>query len=274
MAWCFATLGIKRRPIVRKWRGLPPTTVMPYRAKNALTYCSSVNVLGVQGSNSTPPTPASVRFGIEFLTATRWAGGVTSFRLHMPMFFFQFEVRPNQSHPKRTEYGGGMVNCWVMRDTQAQAAAVAREWIDNEQWQVTSVEEARLITRECQAESPDGLKYFEQAVIDSEVFVFHTWPLNMSSQPAEIEIDLGGIETSARLHEILASHLGFPDYYGKSWDAFWDCIRDPEQSRMPEVLRLRGWSKLETRLPVDAKILKMQLADFPLERPECQIVWD
>jgi hypothetical protein len=98
-------------------------------------------------------------------------------RLEMPMFFFQFEVRPKQTHPKRDEYAGAMVNCWILRDTQSQAEAVAHGWIGDEDWRITGVEEAMLMTREMQAEHPDGMRYFEQAEIDSEVFVFHTWPV-------------------------------------------------------------------------------------------------
>ena len=93
----------------------------------------------------------------------------------MPMFYFRYEVRPKQTHPKREQYGGAMVNCWVLRDTQSQAEAVARGWIGDEDWRITGVEEATPMTREQQAKHPDGMRYFEQAEIDREVFVFHTW---------------------------------------------------------------------------------------------------
>ena len=86
----------------------------------------------------------------------------------MPMFFFQFEVRPKQTHPKRDKYGGATVNCWVLRDTQSQAEAVARGWIGDEDWRITGVKEATLITREIQAEHPKGMQYFEQAEIDRD----------------------------------------------------------------------------------------------------------
>jgi len=33
------------------------------------------------------------------------------------------------------------------------------------------------VTREMQAEHPEGMEYFEQAEIDGEVLVFHTWPV-------------------------------------------------------------------------------------------------
>jgi hypothetical protein len=95
----------------------------------------------------------------------------------MPMFFFQFEVRPKQTHPKREQIGGAGVNCWVVRDAQSQAEAVARGWIGDEEGRIVGVEEAMLMTREGQAESPHGMQYFEQAEIDREVFFFHTWPV-------------------------------------------------------------------------------------------------
>jgi hypothetical protein len=98
-------------------------------------------------------------------------------RFEMLMFFFQFEVRPKETHPKRDEYEGAMVSCWVLRDTQSQAEAVARGWIGDEDWRITRVETATPMTRGQQAEHPDGLRYFEQAEIDGEVFVFHTWPV-------------------------------------------------------------------------------------------------
>jgi hypothetical protein len=95
----------------------------------------------------------------------------------MPMFFFQFEVCPKKTNPEQKEFGGAMVNCWVLRDTQSQAEAVARGWIGDEDWRIIGVEEACLMTREMQAEHPTGMQYFEQAEIDREVFVFHTWPV-------------------------------------------------------------------------------------------------
>jgi hypothetical protein len=96
----------------------------------------------------------------------------------MPMFFFQFEVQPSKNDPDRNKFGGAIVNCWILRDTQNQAEAVARSWIGGQDWHITRVESASLMTKEKQLESPDGMQYFEQAEIDREVFVFHTWPVS------------------------------------------------------------------------------------------------
>jgi hypothetical protein len=96
----------------------------------------------------------------------------------VPIFFFKFEAVPKQTHPKCHEFGGAVVNCWILRDTQTQAEALARSRIDAEEWQITALDEAGPMTRQSQAEYPDGMRYFEQAEIDGEVFVFHTWPVD------------------------------------------------------------------------------------------------
>lgn len=104
----------------------------------------------------------------------------------MPIFFFRFEVQPKQTHPRRDQYAGGLVNCWILRDTLSQAEAVARGWIGDEDWRIISKEEAMLMTRENQAEYPAGIEFFEQAEVDREVFVFYTYPVG-----APDDIDAG-----------------------------------------------------------------------------------
>ena len=76
-----------------------------------------------------------------------------------------------------------MVSCWIQRDTQDHAAAVARGWIGDEDWTIIRTEHADLITRETQL--PDGLQYFEQAEIDGEVFVFFTSPIGAPSDDTD-----------------------------------------------------------------------------------------
>jgi hypothetical protein len=93
----------------------------------------------------------------------------------MNMYFFRAEVVPKKTHPKYEEYGGGMVNCWIKRETEEQAQAVARGWIGDEDWKIVRLDVAGLMTREEQMINPAALEYFEQAEIDNEVFVFLTW---------------------------------------------------------------------------------------------------
>ena len=89
----------------------------------------------------------------------------------MPIFYFQFEARPK----KPAEAGGAFINCWIDRATREEAESHARDAIANQDWSVTRLEEAVLVTRETQ--SAESRQYFDQAEIDGEVFVFHTWPV-------------------------------------------------------------------------------------------------
>ena len=41
-----------------------------------------------------------------------------------------------------------------------------------------------------------------------------------------IRLDFSGCRYPDEIHEILQQGFGFPDYYGKNWDALWDCLRD------------------------------------------------
>jgi hypothetical protein len=63
-----------------------------------------------------------------------------------PMFFFQFEVRPQSTHSDWDRVGGAIVNCWIVRATQDEAEAVARQWIADEQWNILGVESAAQVT--------------------------------------------------------------------------------------------------------------------------------
>ena len=58
-----------------------------------------------------------------------------------------------------------------------------------------------------------------------------------------VEIDLTSVATAKELHVELARALGFPRWYGRNWDAFWDAITGLVE--MPRTLRFRAWSSLE-----------------------------
>ncbi|OMP68708.1 barstar family protein [Domibacillus epiphyticus] len=81
-----------------------------------------------------------------------------------------------------------------------------------------------------------------------------------------VSIDITKIKTVKELHLLLKERLEFPDYYGENWDAFWDCILDP--NAMPEELMLVGWSELEKTLPSDGESMKECLLEYNEELPE------
>lgn len=80
------------------------------------------------------------------------------------------------------------------------------------------------------------------------------------TSPKLVVIDVSAAETSKQLHELLAAGFGFPNYYGRNWDAFHDCITtlDP----MPKKIVVRGLKTLFGRLPLDVELLTDILKDF------------
>jgi len=39
-------------------------------------------------------------------------------------------------------------------------------------------------------------------------------------------VDFSGVKHYLEMHKVIKDSLGFPDYYGANWDAFWDCLTD------------------------------------------------
>jgi RNAse (barnase) inhibitor barstar len=83
--------------------------------------------------------------------------------------------------------------------------------------------------------------------------------------PETIQVDVSHASSKRSLHEILAAAFRFPSYYGKNWDAFNDCIGDPEQSRMPKHVVILGADVLESKLPAEAKHLRECLSEARAE---------
>jgi RNAse (barnase) inhibitor barstar len=70
-----------------------------------------------------------------------------------------------------------------------------------------------------------------------------------------VEIDVSAAQTREQLHDLLAGELNFPDYYGKNWDAFDECISDPEVN-LPDRVRVRGMDVLARTLPREAALFR------------------
>uniref|UniRef100_UPI003870CC8E barstar family protein n=1 Tax=Lentisalinibacter salinarum TaxID=2992239 RepID=UPI003870CC8E len=73
---------------------------------------------------------------------------------------------------------------------------------------------------------------------------------------------------------ILAEEMSFPDWWGKNWDACWDCMTDPQLSDLPSQLRFHGLSKLREKFPKDAEALSQLLTDLGKHRTDISVSWD
>ena len=83
-------------------------------------------------------------------------------------------------------------------------------------------------------------------------------------------LDLTGIRTKADLQELFKTQLGFEDWYGPSWDAFWDSIIAIVE--MPPVLTLTNWQEFAEHCPRDMEILRQVIEDYAQEMAPKRIV--
>ena len=92
----------------------------------------------------------------------------------------------------------------------------------------------------------------------------------MTSNLHQLDVDLHGVCTSVELHDRLASTFSFPDYYGRNWDAFDECIAD--YGPFSGILKIHGWDELRIRLPQDAELLHSCLDNFA-KSVNLRVVW-
>jgi hypothetical protein len=93
------------------------------------------------------------------------------------MHFFRFLARPLAVPRSESDTAGGYVNCWIEAANRESAESRARQIIQENGWRVCAFEEHRVVgDKDYDAETP-GREYYEQARIDGEVLMFHTWPL-------------------------------------------------------------------------------------------------
>jgi len=78
-------------------------------------------------------------------------------------------------------------------------------------------------------------------------------------------IDLTGIDTKVAFHLTMKNQLGFPDWYGPSWDAFWDAIIAVVE--MPDEVVLINWQEFAHACPKDMLILRKIILDYRTEKP-------
>ncbi|MER5952372.1 barstar family protein [Streptomyces sp. NPDC001893] len=82
-----------------------------------------------------------------------------------------------------------------------------------------------------------------------------------------ITIDASEVTDERALHLLLKRELGFPDFYGMNWDAFWDAITC--LVGIPDHVRFLGWDQLTAGVPRGAAMLRRALDDYQaMCRPE------
>ena len=69
-------------------------------------------------------------------------------------------------------------------------------------------------------------------------------------------IDFREVKYHSQIHDIIQESLDFPDYYGRNWDAFWDCLSAMYGD--PVHIEIIGLDNIERNFNVAAqKIVKI-----------------
>jgi len=95
----------------------------------------------------------------------------------MKMYFLLFHVQPRPDLEDADDIGGAYVSCWIEADSIKQAEQIAKQEIGDLRWDILEKEDAFEITEDYYDKDSDGYEYYEQALIDELVIVFHTYPM-------------------------------------------------------------------------------------------------
>ena len=66
-------------------------------------------------------------------------------------------------------------------------------------------------------------------------------------------LDFSKINYFDQVHQIIKDEFDFPHYYGKNWDACWDCLTN--MIGEPIHIEILGMDRLQNKFPSEAKII-------------------
>ena len=64
----------------------------------------------------------------------------------------------------------------------------------------------------------------------------------------DIILDFSNCKYLEEIHTVLKKKFGLPEYYGKNWDALWDCLDDRFDDNKNYTIKIYGYGQLEKAL--------------------------
>ncbi|MFD7714051.1 barstar family protein [Streptomyces sp. NPDC059785] len=84
-----------------------------------------------------------------------------------------------------------------------------------------------------------------------------------------LAIDVSCVLSEDELHGLLKREFGFPSFYGRNWDAFWDAVSG---LAIPDHVRFLGWASFLEHVPGGGRMLRRQLDNLRDEyRPDLRV---
>ena len=101
---------------------------------------------------------------------------VISLNRSVPIYYIQYEARPNPESEDFATCGGAFISCWLNSDSELLAKQIAAKSIHEYCWDILSVEEdAREVSEDDYPEDKESRERCWQASVDGECYVFDTW---------------------------------------------------------------------------------------------------
>lgn len=94
----------------------------------------------------------------------------------MKMFLITYRGKPMLGSKEAQKFGGGYINYYIKERKFEKADKIARREIEINNWKVITLEEVVKVNKRSYSLDDPNLQYYEQALIDNTVFVFHTYP--------------------------------------------------------------------------------------------------
>src|SRR5437870_4152646 len=94
----------------------------------------------------------------------------------IPMQYLIIDVMPDHERLDLKNVGGASVSCWIRDQTKINAFYISKGWIEDQGWIIEGLDEQYPISADDYKTKLDGKQFYEQALIDEQVFVFHTFP--------------------------------------------------------------------------------------------------
>jgi len=94
--------------------------------------------------------------------------------IHMQLL--SFTTKQKKGYPHKEKLGGAFITCWIKNQTEKNAYYIAKGTIEETGYEIKSFELQEKVTKNLYKNDPENLKFYDQALIDNEVFVFDTYP--------------------------------------------------------------------------------------------------
>lgn len=93
----------------------------------------------------------------------------------MAIYYVMIEGKPNDNNPESAETKGAYIDVWVMSELLEDAVHKAKDYVEQEDWTVISLEESTEVLREDYVDDPDLLECYDEACENGISALFYTW---------------------------------------------------------------------------------------------------